>query len=118
MDIGEIIRIRRAELGLTLEDIGNAVGVSKSTVKKWENGFIENMRRDKIASLASVLEISPVSLITGELILAKYSENSFHLTEHEMILIKAYRSQPSLQLAVDRTLGISDENTSEAKKRA
>ena len=34
MNIGKIIEERRKELGLTLEEVGNAVGVSKSTVKK------------------------------------------------------------------------------------
>ena len=48
MDIGKLINKRRTELELTLEDVGNAVGVSKSTVKKWEDGFISNMKRDKI----------------------------------------------------------------------
>lgn len=66
MEIGKIINKRRLELGLTLEDVGNAVGVSKSTVKKWEDGFISNMKRDKIAALANILQISPVSLITGD----------------------------------------------------
>lgn len=62
-EIGSLIFDRRKELGLTLEEVGNAVGVSKSTVKKWENGFISNMRRDKIEKLASVLQISPVRLL-------------------------------------------------------
>lgn len=66
MDIGTIIRNRRLELNLTLEEIGNAVGVSKSTVQKWENGFISNMKRDKISALAKILNINPVTLITGE----------------------------------------------------
>lgn len=66
MEIGKIINKRRTELGLTLEEVGNAVGVSKSTVKKWEDGFISNMKRDKISVLAKVLKISPVTLITGE----------------------------------------------------
>ena len=63
MTIGEIIYNRRKELGLTLEEIGNATGVSKSTVKKWENGFIANMRRDKIEKLAKILQISPIVLL-------------------------------------------------------
>lgn len=63
MTIGELISQRRKELGLTLEDIGKAVGVSKSTVKKWESGYISNMRRDKIALLASALQVSPSVLI-------------------------------------------------------
>ena len=63
MTIGELIYNRRKELGLTLEEVGNAVGVSKSTVKKWENGFIANMRRDKIEKLSKVLQISPTALL-------------------------------------------------------
>lgn len=65
MDIGKLIHTRRTELNLTLEEIGNYVGVSKSTVKKWEDGYISNMKRDKIASLAKILKINPVALITG-----------------------------------------------------
>lgn len=64
MSIGELIYSRRKELGLTLEDIGNFVGVSKSTVKKWESGYISNMRRDKIALLAQILKIEPTKLIS------------------------------------------------------
>lgn len=66
MNVGELILKRRNELGLTLEEVGNAVGVSKSTVKKWEDGYISNMRRDKIAQLASILQVSPISFITEE----------------------------------------------------
>jgi len=60
MDLGSKLRARRLELELTLEEVGNFVGVSKSTVKKWETGFIENMKRDKIALLAKALQVSPL----------------------------------------------------------
>lgn len=66
MDIGKMINQRRTELKLTLEQVGQAVGVGKSTVKKWEDGYISNMRRDKIALLAKALKMNPVSFITGE----------------------------------------------------
>lgn len=74
MNIGQIIHNRRMELNLTLEEVGKIVGVSKSTVKKWEDGYISNMKRDKIASLSKALYINPVSLITGELILLEEDE--------------------------------------------
>ena len=61
-----MINQRRTELKLTLEQVGQAVGVGKSTVKKGEEGYISNMRRDKIALLAKVLKMNPVSFITGE----------------------------------------------------
>lgn len=59
MTIGEFIQRRRKELDLTLEEIGLATGVGKSTVKKWETGFISNMGRDKIKQLAKILNVSP-----------------------------------------------------------
>ena len=57
--INELLKQRRIELGLTLLDVAKAVGVSEGTVSRWESGDIENMRRDKIAALATVLDISP-----------------------------------------------------------
>ena len=62
-EVGNLIYNRRKELGLTLEEVGDAVGVSKSTVKKWENGFISNMRRDKIEKLADILQLNPIRLL-------------------------------------------------------
>lgn len=66
MTIGEKISARRKELKLTLEDVGNAVGVGKSTVKKWETGYIANMRRDKISLLAKVLQMSPSEFVDND----------------------------------------------------
>lgn len=46
MTVGEIIYNRRKELGLTLEEIGNATGVSKSTVKKGVGLIVELLEDD------------------------------------------------------------------------
>ena len=66
MDMSSKIKTLRKSLGLTLEDVGNHVGVGKSTVRKWENGDIVNMRRDKIAKLAEALQTSPAYLMGWE----------------------------------------------------
>lgn len=63
MDIGQKIHQLRVERGMTLEELGNKVGVGKSTIRKWEIGMIENMKRDKIAKLAEALEVSPGYLL-------------------------------------------------------
>ena len=60
VDLGKRIKERRLYLGLTLEEVGKKVGVTKSTVMKWETGYIENMKRDKIVSLAEALNVSPL----------------------------------------------------------
>lgn len=66
MEMKDIIRSQREKLKLTYEEIGNYVGVGKSTVKKWESGYIANMKRDKIQKLAEVLQVSPGYLMGWE----------------------------------------------------
>ncbi len=63
MEMKDKIKYLRESQHLTLEDIGNAVGVGKSTVRKWETGDIANMRRDKIAKLAAALHTTPAYLM-------------------------------------------------------
>lgn len=63
MEMGDKIYNLRMQKGYTLEELGNAVGVGKSTVRKWEKGMIANMKRDKIAKLASALDCSPAYLM-------------------------------------------------------
>lgn len=63
MEVGDLIKNRRKELGLTLEQVADQVGVGKSTVRKWETGYIKNMRRDRIAALSKVLNLSPIQLM-------------------------------------------------------
>lgn len=63
MELPERIKTLRKEKNLTLEQVGDYVGVGKSTVRKWETGFIENMRRDKIAKLAKCFGVSPSYLM-------------------------------------------------------
>lgn len=66
MDFKDIIKTRRSKLGLTLDDIARYVGVSGATVSRWESGDIENIRRDKIAKLAEVLQVTPAYLMGWE----------------------------------------------------
>lgn len=97
MNIGKLINSRRQELGLTLEQVGDAVGVGKSTVRKWEQGMIKNMRRDKIKKLAQVLEMDPVDFIMEDqpqkLIMAEADDIIFPLplSEKESQILEAFR---------------------------
>ena len=63
MDFKDTIRARRKELGLTLEEVGQIVGVSKTTIQRWESGEIKNQRRDKIVKLAQSLQTTPAQLM-------------------------------------------------------
>lgn len=63
MEMRDIIKQRRRELGLTLEEVGHRVGVSRATVQRWENGILRNPGRDKIAALAAALHVTPEYLL-------------------------------------------------------
>ncbi len=64
MDLKIELKKRRKELGLTMLEVAQKVGVSEGTVSRWESGDIANMRRDKIVLLAKALKVSP-SFIMG-----------------------------------------------------
>lgn len=63
MEMGQKIYNLRIQKGLTLEELGNMVGVGKSTVRKWENGMIANMKRDKILKVSEALDTTPAYLM-------------------------------------------------------
>lgn len=64
-DIGNLIKQKRKEKGLTLVELGEKINVTNGTISKWERGYIKNMGRDKIEALSNVLEIPPLVLIRG-----------------------------------------------------
>lgn len=64
--VHEIIKERRESLGYSLNELAEKIGVNRSTVMRWENGDIENMKRDKIVSLSEALKISPAVIMGWE----------------------------------------------------
>lgn len=59
MNVKDIIREKRIELGMTMKEVADKAGVSEATISRWESGEIANMRRGAIFSLAKTLNISP-----------------------------------------------------------
>ena len=106
-EIGKIIYERRKELGLTLEEVGKAVGVGKSTVRKWENGMIKNMGRDKLAALASVLRLNPVMLVP-----MPGDQLDLHMfgPDEDRERLEALHQDPRLGMLFDRTRKMSKED--------
>ena len=96
MTIQEKIRYLRLKQKLTLEAVGDIVGVGKSTVRKWESGEIANMRRDKIAKLAKALGTTPAYLMgwEDEESEKESSSGEMQLTEEEKQLLESFRLIP------------------------
>ena len=61
--VGIRIHNRRIELALTLVDVANHCGVSKSSVSRWEAGHIKQLSVEHIEKLSQILQVSPLYII-------------------------------------------------------
>ncbi|QIK69770.1 helix-turn-helix domain-containing protein [Erysipelothrix sp. HDW6C] len=57
MTLQELVAIFRERNGLSLEEVGDAVGVSKSTVSRWESGAIKKISKENQQRLSEVFSI-------------------------------------------------------------
>ena len=120
------LKKRRMELGMSLQFVANRVGVSKSTVLRWENGDIENMKRDKVQKLAQVLRISPLEVMGIDKL--QEIENQSQIQSQAILddmLTIAERSEKKQNEAemlsrvfsyVEKIMSLSEENRNEIKR--
>lgn len=80
MKTNEIIRKRRKELGLTLKQVADELGVSESLISRYESNDVKNMGIDKITPLSKVLKCSPAYLMGWE---EEKQESEFKQIFHE-----------------------------------
>ena len=78
MELQDVIKTRRAELGLTLDQVASACGVGKSIVAKWERGEVKNIRRDNLVFFFDVLRVSPLVRMGREEL---YSQNEEYIPD-------------------------------------
>lgn len=95
MKINEYLKQRRLELGMTLNDVAQRVGVNNSTISRWESGDIKDMKRNAILKYAEALQISP-AIIMGwedpeEIQDIKEQLKDSYLTKDEKELIEMFR---------------------------
>lgn len=66
MNTAEIIKKRRKELGYNADYIAKELGVSRSTIFRYENGDIEKMPIDILEPLSRILHTTPAYLMGWE----------------------------------------------------
>ena len=62
---GDYIRKKRADLGMTQEDLAERVGVSTKTISNWEIGK-SNIKPENTKKLAEVLGVREIDLLAGK----------------------------------------------------
>lgn len=74
MRVGERIKKLRISKGLTQEDLGEILGVTKGAIQKYENGGITNFKSDTIKRLTRLFELPPSYFIYDDDELLKYDK--------------------------------------------
>lgn len=87
MEVKDLIKKRRLELDLTQDQLANMIGVSSSTITRYETGEIVNIRRDKIEKLAKALGLSPSEIVNASMSSLKPNPHIIPIKELKMIPI-------------------------------
>lgn len=66
MTVGNRIREKRLELGLSVEELASMLGKNRATVYRYENGDIENMPTSLLEPIAKALHTTPSYLMGWE----------------------------------------------------
>ncbi len=87
MTTGERIRLRRRELGLTLEAVAAEADTSKQTIQRYESGVIGNIPNRRLAAIAAVLKTTPAYLAGWEEAAAPQQEELVPFRRHQVPLL-------------------------------
>lgn len=97
--IGSRIRIVRQAAGLTQEELGKRLSVTRSTINKYESGII-NIGLDSIDTIAHVVDCAPEYLLGRGTAPGHYDTTATleTLTPKEISLLERFRQYPPEQL--------------------
>lgn len=106
MAIKDMLKNRRLELGLTLEQLAEKVGTSKQTIQRYETGVISNIPSDKIEALAEALHTTPQYLMGWE----DADNSSYYFDEEAAEIAQALHDRPELKMLFKTTRNVSPED--------
>ena len=103
MTIGERIKRRRKELGMSADKLGEILGKDRSTIFRYEKGDIENLPLDILKPIAEALMTTPQYLMGWSD--DKKANTPDKLTEGEELLLNLFRQIPEDQQKVFLEMG-------------
>lgn len=92
--IANKIRELRKQKKLTLDDVAEALGTSKQTIHRYENGIISNIPHEKIEKLAEVLSVTPSALMGWEIPDGETDEIKLHTAKRVKMIGSVSHGEP------------------------
>ena len=81
MNVGERIKLRRKELKISADTLAERVGVSRSTIFRYERGDIEKVGPEVLKKISETLHISPADLMGWEDEVEQTAETGYSETD-------------------------------------
>lgn len=75
--VGARIKARREQLGMTVLELAEKIGVREATAFRYETGQIKNIKYDRLSKIAEALQVTPgylLGLETKKIPLSDYPE--------------------------------------------
>lgn len=109
MTIGERIKQRRIELGLSVDEVAEKLGKNRATVYRYESNDIENLPVGTLEPLATILETTPAQLMGWEDSDSHNSEtdNSYYINEDAKELAQFLFENPEYRVLFDAAKDVS-----------
>ena len=107
-NVQAIIKSRRIELGLTMKELADKVGVNVGTISRWESGEVANMTRKNTVLLAKALNISPLELLDEN------PNNGYYTDPETAELAEKLRTDPDMKILFSAAKDLTPEEMQQA----
>lgn len=108
MTFGNKLKKARTKKGYKQKDVARVLNVGLSVISNWENDT-NKPDVEKIEILCGLFDIEPNYLFNCNQVTVDTDKIYNPLDDHEQKVITAYRKKTEMQPAVDKLLGIEDE---------
>ena len=115
--IGARLKALRLDRGLTQDEVGKRVLVSKQTLYKYENDIVTNIPVDKIELLAEVYHVTPAYIMGWEQAEEDVDDSPSYYDDPEVAAIaNEMKENPNIRVLFDASRGLSKESIEEVRR--
>lgn len=115
--IGARLKALRLDRGLTQDEVGKRVLVSKQTLYKYENDIVTNIPVDKIELLAEVYHVTPAYIMGWEQPEEDVDDSPSYYDDPEVAAIaNEMKENPNIKVLFDASRGLSKESIEEVRR--
>ena len=109
----EKIKLRRLELGLSYQELSDLTGINKSTLQRYETGFIKKVPINQVQIIAKALNVTPGYLMGWE----NDNENqTYYLNPEGAKMAQEIYDNPQYKVLFDATKKLKPESIKEVMK--